>query len=109
MNGIPEKDWKLLRTLKDELLNSACEEIFKKVNSISKNRSKNQHKAYLELWDLIDKENDKIGEMFDDLKRSNAVMKLASLSIHGVLSVEQLSMFSKETQDVVKRLCEIRR
>ncbi len=109
MDRIPEKDWKLLRSIKDDLLNSACEEIFKKVDSISKSRSNSQHSAYLELWDLIDKEDDKIGEMFNDLKRRNAVLKLVSLSIHGVLPAEQLSRFSKETQGAVNRLCEIRR
>ncbi|CAM5195052.1 hypothetical protein [Alishewanella longhuensis] len=47
--------------------------------------------------------------MFNDLKRSNAVFKIAALKHYGVLTDEQLAQFSQETQEQVARLCEYRR
>ncbi len=109
MSSIPEKDWKRLRGLKEKLLNSACESIFQRIEKISSTRKDRQHETYLELWKLISKEDDAITEMFNDLKRSNAVFKIAALKHYGVLSDEQLAQFSQETQEQVARLCEYRR
>jgi len=51
------------------------------------------HKAYLEIWDIIHAGDAKIGEMFNDLRRSNAVFKLAAWQKYGLLKE-----FSEETQ-----------
>lgn len=109
MSSLPEKDWKVLGRLKASLLNSACESIFQRIEKISSIREGREHESYLELWRLIKKEDDVIAEMFDDLKRSNALLKIAALRRHGVLTDEQLALFSKETQDNVDRICEYRR
>jgi len=109
MSSVPEKDWKRLSGLKESLLNSACETIFRRIEQISSTRKGREHEAYLELWKEINKEDGVIAEMFNDLKRSNAVFKIAALKHHGVLTDEQLAQFSQETQDEVARLCEYRR
>jgi len=109
MSSVPEKDWKRLSSLKESLLNSACETIFQRIEQISSTRKDREHEAYLKLWKLINKEDEVIAEMFNDLKRSNAVFKIAALKHHGVLTDEQLAQFSQETQEQVARLCEYRR
>lgn len=81
MKSIPERDWKRIRDLKDELLNVACEQIFLRVGKLSAERVGQQHKSYLELYKLIQKEDDKIAKMFDDLKRRNAFLRLPRLGI----------------------------
>lgn len=109
MSSVPEKDWKRLISLKEKLLNYACENLFRRIEQISSSRKNREHGAYLELWHEIRKEDDAIAEMFNDLKRSNAVFKIAALRHYGVLSDEQLAQFSQETQEQVARLCEYRR
>jgi hypothetical protein len=47
--------------------------------------------------------------MFDDLKRSNAIHKLAAWKHNAVISNERFSKFSDETQQTVKALNEILR
>ena len=84
MSNIPESDWKKLRKIKDSLLNEACENIFTKVEKLIHNRSGNEHAIYLKLWKLIDVENNKIASMFDDLKRSNAFVKIANIKRNNV-------------------------
>ena len=109
MSSVSEKDWKRLVSLKENLLNYACENLFRRIEQISSSRKNREHEAYLELWNEIRKEDDAIAEMFNDLKRSNAVFKIAALRHYGVLSDEQLAQFSQETQEQVARLCEYRR
>ena len=99
MNNIIEKDWKQLRKLKDEKLQIACEEIFSKINSIIEKNSQDSHKAYLKLWKVMKEEDRKISDMFDDLKRSNAVLKLAYWRRHGLLTENDLKKFTDETQN----------
>lgn len=108
MTSVPEKDWKRLSSLKDSLLNSACETIFRHLEQISSTRQGQEHAAYLELREELKKQDDAIAEMFNDLKRSNAVFKIAALKHYGVLTDQQLALFSEETQQQVACLCEYR-
>ncbi|MDR7119601.1 hypothetical protein [Rheinheimera soli] len=109
MKSIPERDWKRIRDLKDELLNVACEQIFQRVEKLSADRAGQQHQSYLQLYKLIEKEDEKIAKMFNDLKRSNAFFKIAALKHYGVLTDAQMALFSEETQAVVKDLCQFGR
>ncbi|MDP5136192.1 hypothetical protein ORJ04_09545 [Rheinheimera baltica] len=94
MSSVTEKDWKVIIGLKASLLSSACEAIFQRIEQISSTRKGREHESYLALWKLINKEDDVIAEMFNDLKRSNAVLKVAALKRHGVLTDDQLALFS---------------
>ena len=67
MNSFPERDWKMLRGMKDEMLNTACERIFRKIQALIDGRAGRTHEAYRELWKLLDAEDEKIAIMFDDL------------------------------------------
>ena len=102
MRSVPEKDWKLLRTLKGEILKIACERIFQKIEVISKNRKDKEHQSYLELWNLIKNEDHKISKMFNDVKRSNALWILIEWRDNDLLSDEILEQFTEKTQMMVK-------
>lgn len=105
IKSIPERDWKRIRDLKDELLNVACEHIFQRVEKLSADRTRQQHKSYLELYSLIKNEDKAIADMFDGLSRNSAVFKIAALKHHGVLTDEQMALFSADTQAAVNDLC----
>lgn len=104
MSLVPEKDWKLFRKLQIDLTAKACELIFVKVEELSKKREGIEHKSYLDLYDLIQAEDARIAEMFDNPTRNNVLMKLVSLKSYGVFTEEQFQMFSQETQDRVASL-----
>ena len=104
MESIYERDWRKLRALKSNALNTACECVFKKVNEISSERDKDVHQAYLALWKLIHEEDKQIAYMFDNLKRSNAIEKLAWWKVKGVISDEEFSGFNEETRLKVESL-----
>lgn len=109
MKYMPERDWKRIRDLKDELLNVACEQIFQSIEKLSADRAGQQHKSYLELYNLIKKEDKAIADMFDGLSRNNAFFKIAAIKHNGVLTEEQMELFSEETRSIVEDLCQFRR
>jgi hypothetical protein len=109
MVTIPERDWKRIRDLKDELLNVACEQIFQRIEKLSADRAGPQHKSYLELYNLIKKEDKAIADMFDGLSRNSAYFKIAARKRNGVLIDEQMALFSEETQAIVQDFCQFRR
>ena len=77
MTGIPEQDWKRVKALKDKILNAICADILDEINQEIKNKEDNNHKAYLKVWEIVNTRDKDIADMFNDLKRSNAVFKLS--------------------------------
>ena len=106
---IPERDWKKLRALKDIALNNACERAFSKVNKVIDGRCTESHKSYLKLWKVLKAEDKEISLMFDDLKRSNAILKLSVWKRNKILPDKEFEEFTEETQKRIKSLCDIRR
>jgi len=96
MRSIPESDWKKLRSMKGDVLSVACARIFEKVDGILNEREGKEHSAYLKLWKLINQEDREISLMFDELRRSNAIEKLAAWKRNGVISDESFSEFTNE-------------
>jgi hypothetical protein len=104
MRVIPETDCKKLRSLKTRALNDACVRILNAVAQIVQKRDGREHEAYIELWELLQKEDNLIALMFDDFKRSTAFYKLAAWQRHGLVSESDLALFTEETQTTVKAM-----
>ncbi len=100
---IPETDWKALRKLKDTLLQRASALALARVEGIIAKREARPHDAYITLWRLLESEDTKIARMFDDLKRSNALSKLLEMGRNDLLTPEEISSFSQDTQAKVRR------
>ena len=90
--------------MKDTVLNIACERILEKVKRIIESKESNNHKAYSKLWQIMRTEDDEIAVMFDDLKRSNARIKLVAWKRNNLISDEDLKGFSEETQEYVNMI-----
>ena len=104
---IPEKDWKKLRSIENEAINAACDSIFNKITTIIESRGTDNHKAYLRLWKVIKKEDEQISLMFDDLKRSSAIFKLAIWRKNGILSDKDFNELTEETRNRINSLLNI--
>ena len=104
MVEIKESDWKYLsRTLKDTLLNRACERINHGALGLLANTGKKaHHQLYQELYGYYQGQDKILEECFDYLKRSNAFLKLLSLYRHAIITDQELGGFSKEMQDRIK-------
>lgn len=106
---IPEKDWKKLRSLKDTAINIACERIFQKINKLIDSRGAESHKYYMKLWKVMEEEDKEISLMFDELKRSTAIFKLAMWKKNGIISGEDFEELTEETRQRIESICNINR
>ncbi len=101
MKDLPEKDWKQLSKLKDRLIQRFCDEILIKVKPITENKGNDSFKAYQDLWEVLEKVEDELSLMFDDIVRSNAFLKLALWRKSGLLLDEEFDKFTHETRDLI--------
>jgi len=104
MKAISENDWKLLRSMKDAKLNEVCEQVLGTVGSVIINKGSENHKAYLEVWEKIQTGDSDIAEMFNDIRRSNAILKLVAWKRYGLLTESELNGFSEETRSTIKAI-----
>ena len=109
MRTIPERDWKLLRSMKPRVLSDACARILNVVESVVQKRDGGNHEVYLAFWALIRKEDASIAFLFDDFKRSTGLFKLAAWERHGLVSESDLALFTEETRNIVKAINEYAR
>ena len=105
MSGILEKDWKIIRAIKDEKLNAVCADILDEIDREIKNKEEKNHKIYLNIWSIVNTRDKDVADMFNDLKRSNAVYKLALWYKNGYLTDKELNEFSEETRSTINALC----
>jgi DNA-directed RNA polymerase subunit F len=95
----PEADWKTLRYKKEELLRGASTRALDHVKRIVAFQQSEPHKIYLELWRVLQAEDDMIARMFNDMRRSNARLKLYEMVRNNLLTPEELEAFTSETRN----------
>lgn len=84
--------------MQDAKLARLCEEILAEAERLCADRRGREHDADLALWDHINKRDAQLAELFDDVRRSNAILKLMAWRRHGLLSPEEVSAFTPGTQ-----------
>jgi len=101
---LPEADWKACRKLQAIALERFCERIVGEIGTIASNRSASYHARYLDLFKLIEQRDDEIARAFNDPKRSNIVLQLATIVSYGLLTEDELQCLSPEIRGTVESL-----
>jgi hypothetical protein len=99
MNNIMESDWKLFRQLHKTALNRFCERILKDAGAIMSKSAMSRHECYLELYNHLKEKDKDVGCLFDDLRRSTALIQLKLICSHALLTREEMDQFSPEVQN----------
>ena len=99
---ISEADWKQFRQLHQIALERFCERVLSEVGRLVSDTGKNPHEQYGAVFKLLQRRDKELAEAFDDLRRSTAWRQLAILRSRGLLTEEEFSRFSPETQSVVQ-------
>lgn len=99
---IPEKDWKVLRSLKDAALERYFEGVLAEVAACAAGDGGTAKERYHALWKLLEERAELIEVAFDDHRRSTAHMKLLALRGRGLLTEEEFQRFSAETREWVE-------
>jgi hypothetical protein len=104
MLEIRESDWKVLRRVHPLALERFCERVLAEVARISREDAKSYHARYLEIFELIQQDNQKLAHMFDNPRRSQAFMMLAQIRSQGLLTEDEFSSLSEQTRGAIQML-----
>jgi hypothetical protein len=86
---IRESDWKIFRDIAKVALERFCERTLGEITAVAIATSRGAHERYLEVFKLIDRRDGEIALAFNDLRRSNAIVKLAAMRSRGVVTDEE--------------------
>ena len=98
MQTIKESDWKVFRRLQQTALERYCQAILNEAEQLLRTQSQHSHERYLALFRLLQKRDKEVANLFDDMRRSTALLAIAKLKRAGVLTAEEFALFSPETQ-----------
>ena len=107
MREIPESDWKYLRTIKDDMLDTLCKRINDGASLIYSNKKLSEYEKFRNLLEHIHEGQGRVANCFDDWRRSTVIMKLLALHEERLLTKEHLSHFSTETRQRLRDLSEL--
>ena len=107
-DSIPERDWKYMRSIHDEILAVLCGQINRQSEVILEQGRDTPHKTYLDLYRHIQDSDDIIARCFNDWRRSTLQMKMSALHEHGLLTDAHIQKLSPEAQERLKALKELK-
>ena len=100
----PERDWKHLRALHAQALGRFCEQTLAQAQTTIADPVGSPHERYLALCRLLRERDQQRSQLFDDLRRSTAWVRLLGLVTAKWVSQEELAGFSEETRAFLARL-----
>ncbi len=102
--SIPERDWKYLRKIQQEMLDSLCERINRQARDLLQSQAESEHDRYLALYRHV-RDSDKIvAACFNDWRRSKMLWTIPVLLREGLLTKDHLSHMSDETTQFLHNL-----
>jgi hypothetical protein len=99
---IAEADWKVLRRVHPLALERFCERVLTEIEHVTHISSLSAHQRYLDIFKIIERCDRHMASIFDDPKRSNALMMLASMRSEGLLMADEFSSLSQETRSAIE-------
>lgn len=105
--SLPERDWRVLRSLHDAALDRYCTRVLEECAAVTRATELSAHERYLRLFQLVKERDDSIAGAFNDLRRSTAIQRLAGMILLGVVTDEDLAPFSQSTRESATALAEI--
>ena len=98
---IPESDWKIFRELHRITLNRFCEQVLADLEKALADENATPHERYLKIFDLIEKQDDRLADAFNDFRRSTAITQIAMICSYRLFTEEEFMRFSEETRRIV--------
>jgi len=108
MERISEADWKLFRKLREGALERFCDRVLSEVGRLAADPGQTSHERYLAVYKLLHRQDKKLGDMFDNPRRSRALLQLALMRSWDLFTDEEFARFSPETRARLHRLLDLR-
>lgn len=104
MPEIKESDWKIFRELHSVALERFCRQILSEVKQIDADSTKSFHQKYLDIFRLVQRCDWEIARVFDNPRRSTALIQLAEIESRGLLTRDEYLRFSEGTRNIIAHL-----
>ena len=108
MSEVKESDWRIFRELRAVALERFCQRVVAEVERLSADSAKTFHRRYVDIYRYTRERERELSVAFDDPRRSTAMLQLACIQRHDLLTAEELSRFSEETRNKVEALLAVR-
>ena len=109
MRKISETDWKQFRQLRPLALERFCRRVFAEVDSLTAEDGRSSHERYVAVFQLVQRRDRELADLFDNPRRSTALLQLTRLRAEELLTEEELARFGPEMRGTVQALLEGRR
>lgn len=98
-----ESDWKHFRKLRTVALDRFCQRVLDEIGRLAQDSSKGSHERYLEVYRRLQERDKQLADMFDDVRRSTALLQLARIQSEQLLTDEEFAQFSEGLRATVQR------
>src|SRR5947209_19627944 len=100
--GTHESDWKLFRQLQPVALDRFCERVLAEVTRLAADPKASHHERYLAVFRLLRRRDGELADAFNDPRRSTAMVQLARIQFHELLTEAEFAQFSPEARASVE-------
>jgi len=104
MREMNESDWKVLRELHSIALERFCRQILLEVKQIDEDSAKSFHQKYLDIFTLVRHRDREIARVFNNPRRSTALIQLAGMESRGLLTSDEYIRLSERTRNTIASL-----
>lgn len=95
---IRESDWQAFRRLYPIALERFCQRVLAEVELLASNAQISAHERYREIYSLMRERDKELASLFNDFRRSTAMIQLMYFRSRGLLTPEELALFSEEAR-----------
>jgi hypothetical protein len=97
-----EADWKVFREVRVSALERFCERVLSEVSRLAAETGRSSHQRHLAVFKLVEKQDELLAAMFDNPRRSTALLQLLRMRSEDLLTGEEFVRFSSETRATVQ-------
>jgi hypothetical protein len=106
---IKESDWTIFKEVREIALRRYFDQATAELERLLADKSKESRERFWSVHESIEKSRDEMRRLFDDVRRSTALMQLAFIRVHGVVTDEEMGRFSAEAREYVQSVVDFSR
>jgi hypothetical protein len=107
MQPIAESDWKTFRAIREAARERFCDRLLSEVASVISDPGKCAYDRYHAIQVILSNRQREMADAFDDLRRSTALLRLATFCSLALLTRDEFARFSPETRGEIERFFEM--
>jgi hypothetical protein len=100
-HDIKESDWRTLRRLQPLALERFCKRVLDEIESVRHDSARTFHHRYLDIYRIVEQRDREMASIFNDVRRSNAMVKLALMRSSGLLEEPEIASCAKKTRAAI--------